>query len=119
MLPKQLKRLCIVLPAACLVLLPTCLGADHGESAAAQLPQPLTLVAALGWTLRQNPELNALRQQHGIAAAEVVIARTYPFNPVLESRVQSASGPDVTNRVPIEQLLLWEVEIRGQGQYRC
>src|SRR5262249_18402082 len=68
-----------------------------------------------------NPELAAVRQQHGVAAAGVVIARAYPFNPVLENRVQQASGPasaTITNNVPFEEIMTWEVELRGQGKYR-
>jgi outer membrane protein TolC len=85
------------------------------------LPQPLTLVRAVSFALQNNPELMAIRQQHGIAAAGVVIARTYPFNPVLENRVQGAAAPasaGITNQVPLEYLLLFEVEVRGQGNYR-
>jgi cobalt-zinc-cadmium efflux system outer membrane protein len=85
------------------------------------LPQPLTLVGAVSFALQNNPELMALRQQHGIAAAGVVIARTYPFNPIMENRVQGNDGPisaGITNRVALEHILLLEVEVRGQGSYR-
>jgi outer membrane protein TolC len=81
----------------------------------------LTLQAALQFALKNNPALNAQRKQLGIASARIVIADTYPFNPVFENRVQVASGPisaGVTNKVPLEHLLLWEVEVRGQGQIR-
>jgi hypothetical protein len=44
--------------------------------------------------LQNNPELAALRQQHGIAAAGVVIARTYPFNPLWEGKIRPAWGTD-------------------------
>src|SRR5262245_5996750 len=54
----------------------------------------LSLDSAIRWALEHNPEMAALRQQHGIAAAGVVVARTYPFNPVWETRVQAASGPE-------------------------
>jgi outer membrane protein TolC len=73
------------------------------------------------WALENNPELAAIRQQRGIAAAAVVIARTYPFNPVLESRVEAAMGPfsaGVTNAVLNEHKILTEVELRGQGSLR-
>jgi outer membrane protein TolC len=81
----------------------------------------LTAATAVRWALERNPTLATVRQQHGIAAAGVVIARTYPFNPTVESRVQQAGGPEsagITNRVPVEEVMLWEVEIRGQGTYR-
>jgi outer membrane protein TolC len=85
------------------------------------LPNPLTLPAAVSWALVNHPELSTVRQQHHIAAADVVIARTYPFNPVSENRFQNNNGPEsagITNRVNLEHLLLWEVEVRGQGGYR-
>lgn len=85
------------------------------------LPQVLTLDAAVRWALQYSPELAAQRQQHGIAAAGVLIANTYPFNPVLENRIQGASGPasaGITNNVPLEHLLLWEIEVHGQRAYR-
>src|SRR5439155_9011124 len=46
-----------------------------------------TLDSAVIWALQNNPELAALRQQHGIAAAGVVIARTYPYNPTLQAKI--------------------------------
>jgi cobalt-zinc-cadmium efflux system outer membrane protein len=63
----------------------------------------------------------ALRQQHGIAAAGIVIARTYPFNPVWEAKVREANGPfsaGVTNSVSNEHKVLIDVEIRGQRAIR-
>ena len=58
-----------------------CLGATPTWAAQPTLlpPEPppaLSLEAAIRWALEYNPELAALRQQHGIAAAAVVIART-------------------------------------------
>jgi cobalt-zinc-cadmium efflux system outer membrane protein len=81
----------------------------------------LSLDAAVNWALQNNPKLMALRQQHGIAAAAVLIAQTYPFNPVWEARIQGNSGPEsagITNQVAQEHLLLWEVELHGQGALR-
>ena len=88
--------------------------------APAVAPPPLALDAAIRMALAQNPEIAALRQQHGLAAAGVVVARAYPFNPVLESRVRSAYpySAGVTNRTPFEETLLLELEWRGQGKYR-
>jgi outer membrane protein TolC len=85
------------------------------------LPPDLSLEEAVLWALQNNPELAATRQRHGIAAAGVVIARTYPFNPLLEQRVQGNNGPvsaGITNRVADETKLFWEVELRGQGTFR-
>jgi outer membrane protein, heavy metal efflux system len=83
-------------------------------------PAPLALDAAIRLALQQNPEIAALRQQHGIAAAGVVVARAYPFNPVWENRVRSAfpASAGVTNRTPFETTMLLELELRGQGKYR-
>jgi outer membrane protein TolC len=81
----------------------------------------LTLDAAVAWALQRNPELAAIRERHGIAAAAVVIARTYPFNPVLESELRGAEGPrsaGITDRFPEIYKVLLEFELRGQGGYR-
>jgi outer membrane protein TolC len=88
---------------------------------AEQVPQKLTKEAAIVWALEHNTELAAFRQQRGIAAGAVVIAETYPFNPVWESRVRAVVGPasaDIINHVHFEQLLTLELEIRRQGSYR-
>jgi outer membrane protein TolC len=88
---------------------------------AEQLPQSLSEEAAITWALENNPELAAFRTQRGIAAAAVVIAEAYPFNPIWEAKVRGDGGPassGITNRVPMEHGLLTEVEIRGQGTYR-
>src|SRR5262249_23548044 len=84
-------------------------------------PSVLSLAEAVRWALQYNPELTALRQQHGVAAAGVVIARTYPFNPVWEGKVRGTTGPQaagITNPVSNEHKILLEVEIRGQGRHR-
>jgi outer membrane protein TolC len=84
-------------------------------------PTTLSMQSAVQFALENNPTLAAQRRQYGIAAAKVVIAETYPFNPTLELRVQRASGPEaagVTNNVPMESLLFFEVEVRGQKQIR-
>jgi cobalt-zinc-cadmium efflux system outer membrane protein len=96
--------------------------------AAAQVAPPpapaaapvLSRDAAVRWALAYNPEIAAIRQQHGIAAAGVIIARTYPFNPLAETRVRAAQGPpfQVINRVPVEAILLTELEVRGQRRWR-
>jgi cobalt-zinc-cadmium efflux system outer membrane protein len=85
------------------------------------IPEVLTREVAVRWALQNNPELAALRQQHGISAAAVIIADTYPFNPVWEAKVRATNGPEsagITNRVSNEHKLLMDVEVRGQGQYR-
>jgi outer membrane protein TolC len=93
----------------------------EGPPSSGPLPPVLNLETAVTWALRNNPELVALRQQHGVAAAGIVIAGTHPFNPLLESRIQSASGPHsagITNRTPNEQLLFFTLELFGQKRIR-
>ncbi|HZT81542.1 MAG TPA: TolC family protein [Gemmataceae bacterium] len=97
-----------------------------GVAPAAAAPPPpsdkaFTLEAAVLWALRHNPDLAAVRQQHNIAAAAVVIARTYPFNPVAQSFVLGDNGPassGVTNHVFNEHTMRLDLELRHQGQYR-
>jgi cobalt-zinc-cadmium efflux system outer membrane protein len=85
-------------------------------------PTPaLSREAVVRWALENNPELAAIRQLRGIAAAGVVIARTYPFNPVLESRIEATPTPNrpgVTNPVLNEHKVLLEVELHGQKMIR-
>jgi cobalt-zinc-cadmium efflux system outer membrane protein len=86
-----------------------------------QPPAALSPEDAILWALEHNPEIAAVRQQHGVAAAGVVIANTYPFNPVLESKVRYATGPEsagVTNVLSNEHKLLLDVEVRGQPRIR-
>ena len=87
----------------------------------AETPPTLTLEAAISWALEHNPEIAAFRQQRGIAAAGVVIARTYPFNPIYEGRARADFGPPsagVTNSVNQEHRFSLEVEIRRQRSIR-
>jgi outer membrane protein TolC len=84
-------------------------------------PPSLSREMVVRWALENNPEIVAVRQQRGIAAAAVVIARTYPFNPFLESKVEGANGPTsagVTNHVINEHKVLMELELHGQRGYR-
>jgi outer membrane protein TolC len=96
------------------------LQAQEAQPDAAQLPV-LTAAAAIRWGLEHNPELMAFRQQHGIAAAGIVIADTYPFNPLWEFKVRGDNGPEsagVTNQVPFEHRVGLEVEMKGQRSIR-
>jgi cobalt-zinc-cadmium efflux system outer membrane protein len=88
----------------------------------ARAETPLSLPDAIRFALQNNPELATLRQQHGIASAAVVIARTYPFNPTAQSLVMGAGGPEsagITNRVFNEHLVRLDIECRGQGKHRA
>jgi outer membrane protein, heavy metal efflux system len=85
---------------------------------AAPAPPVLTLEAAVGFALEHNPQLIAVRTQRGLAEGGVVVARTYPYNPVLNSVVLSANGEDVANRVFNEHYVTLPLELRGQGKQR-
>ncbi len=65
-----------------------------GQPPAAQ-PAPVFSVGdAVRWALEHNPDLATVRTQHGIAAAGVIISRTYPFNPTATSYVWYDNGPE-------------------------
>jgi cobalt-zinc-cadmium efflux system outer membrane protein len=86
-----------------------------------QPPPSLTLGNIIAYALQNNPGIAVKRQERGIAAARVVIANTYPFNPISENRIQGAFGPPsagVSNNLPVEHLLTWELEVRGQRSIR-
>jgi cobalt-zinc-cadmium efflux system outer membrane protein len=117
------------LPSACLIVVSWFAASPaHAQErlpppaqAAEAAPTVLSLEAAINWALENNPELAALRQQHGIAAAAVVIAQTYPFNPLWEAKVRAANGPEsagITNRVSNEHKVLIDVEVHHQGKHR-
>ncbi len=103
--------------------LPAPLPAADTQAAApaAAVPPTLTAEQAVQEALRHNPLLMTVRQQHGIAAAAVVVARTYPFNPVYQMFVLGDNGPTsagVTNKVFNEHVFRLDLELRGQGKYR-
>jgi outer membrane protein TolC len=84
-------------------------------------PPVLTLEAAVCFALEHNPQLLAVRTQQGFAEGGVVIARTYPYNPVLQSVVLGVHGPPesgVTNHVFNEHYVTLQLELRGQGKQR-
>src|SRR3984893_4060829 len=77
----------------------------------------LTVEKAVAWTLQFSPELAVARRQRGIAEANVVIARTYPFHPLLQSTTRGAGGPasaGIENRVFLANSIRLELELRGQ-----
>lgn len=81
----------------------------------------MTLDYALRWTIEHNPQLALARKQRGIAKAGVVIANTYPFNPIFQHFVWADSGPaaaGITNRVFNEHTSRLDLELRGQGKHR-
>jgi cobalt-zinc-cadmium efflux system outer membrane protein len=89
--------------------------------APAVLAGSVSIADAVRWALESNPEIVAQRSQRGIAAAGVVIARTYPFNPVWESSVRGTAGPSsagVTNAVGVTERVGLDVEIHHQRRIR-
>jgi outer membrane protein TolC len=81
----------------------------------------LTRSGAIAWALQNSPELAVVRQNRGIAAAGVVIARTYPFNPFWQSYVLPDAGPrsaGITNPVLVQDTFRLDLELRGQGKFR-
>lgn len=86
-------------------------------------PEVVTLSAAgaVRFALENNPLLQAVRIQRGVAQATVVIAQTYPFNPFLQVFEWGAGGPSsagITNRAFNETTLRLDLEVRGQGDAR-
>jgi outer membrane protein TolC len=84
-------------------------------------PSVLSLEEAVRYALANNPQLAVIRNQHGLAAAAVVIARTYPYNPIWQSTVAGDSGPasaGITNSVFNASKITLDLEIRGQRAYR-
>lgn len=76
--PAQLPRPREAKPASPELPLPRILPAPPASSR-------LALPDTVRFALENNPQLAAIRQQHGIAAAAVVIVKTYPFNPIYQS----------------------------------
>lgn len=84
-------------------------------------PAAMGMDDAVVWALQNHPELATFRQLRGVAAAAMVIAHTYPYNPILEARAQGVTGPpgvDISNRVATQVILTVPVELRHQRQFR-
>ncbi len=84
-------------------------------------PATLTLEQAVQQALQKNPSLMTVREQHGLAAAGVVIARSYPYNPVYFGLLLGAGGPadaGINNRVYNEHYIRLDLEVCGQGPHR-
>ena len=85
------------------------------------VPQSFTPDEAVRFALEHNPLLQAVREQRGFAQGSIVIARTYPYNPLLQSVISGVSGPrasDITNHVFNATTIRLDVELRGQGAHR-
>lgn len=91
------------------------------EPATASVPATLGPEDAIRFALQNNPMLAAVRHQRGFAQGAVVIAQTYPYNPVLQVFQMGVSGPkgaDITNHNFNETTMRLDLEIRGQGRHR-
>jgi outer membrane protein TolC len=85
-----------------------------------QVPS-LSLEQAVALALQNNADLAVIRKQHGVAAAGIVIADTYPFNPVYQNYLYNTNGPasaGITNRFSTLQTIRLDLELRGQGKIR-
>ncbi len=81
----------------------------------------LSREAAVQQALVQNPFLATIRKQSGYGEAALIIAKTYPFNPVYTGYVTGANGPvsaGNNNSVYQEHYITLELELRGQGKHR-
>lgn len=70
------------------------------------------------FALENNPSLQAVREQWGFAQGGLVIAKTYPYNPVAQAHLTRASGPGVTNPLAQTYTVTLDVELRGQRRFR-
>jgi cobalt-zinc-cadmium efflux system outer membrane protein len=80
----------------------------------------LGLAAAIETGLERNPDLVTLRETEGVGRAVLGVARTYPFNPILQTRVLPLSrNPDGTNASTLNYVLLWQTfELAHQWRFR-
>lgn len=81
---------------------------------------PLTLATAIETGLTQNPDLAALRENEGIGAAILGVARTYPFNPIVQTRIlpigRNADGTSIST---YNYVFVWQTfELAQQWRYR-
>jgi cobalt-zinc-cadmium efflux system outer membrane protein len=117
-MPKSVARACVA------ILLVAGFGTGlqpvHADSPGA-VPEMLTVEKAVAWALSHSPELALARKQRGIAEANVVIAHTYPFNPIWFNLSTGDGGPEsagITNRFFTENYVRLDLELCGQGEYR-
>lgn len=84
----------------------------------ASAPRMFTPADAVRFALENNPALQAVREQRGFAQGGLVIARTYPYNPVAQLNFFGATGEGVTNPFTQAHKVTLDIEIRGQRQFR-
>ncbi len=110
---KQRRITCIFTFAICSAVTAPAWGQPPAEA--------LTRESAVHQALVQNPYLATIRKQSGYAEAALIVAKTYPFNPVYTGYVTGNGGPQsagITNRVYQEHYVSLELELRGQGKHR-
>jgi cobalt-zinc-cadmium efflux system outer membrane protein len=89
-------------------------------------PLRLTLPDAIEMGLLQNPDLVALRTQEGVSLAALGVAKTYPWNPVVQSEVLPRGSPFIAGTGPGSGsgkpnyfvLLMQRFELAHQRRYR-
>ncbi|MCE9563360.1 MAG: TolC family protein [Planctomycetes bacterium] len=74
--------------------------------------------AAVQFALRNNPMLQAVRQQRGFAQGGIVIARTYQYNPISQLQFFGVTGGGVTNRLSQAHKITMDIEVRHQRHFR-
>src|SRR4051812_8624640 len=107
----------LLLAAATMAAVAVAYAAPPETLPATAAPPVMPLDVAVRYALEHNPQLAAARTQRGLAAGGVVLAHTYPYNPVYSGVVLSANGKDITNRVFNEHVVTLELEVRGQRQH--
>jgi cobalt-zinc-cadmium efflux system outer membrane protein len=91
-----------------------------------ELPSPtlvraeLSLPAAIETGLAQNPDLITLRESEGVSRGLLGVAKTYPFNPVLQPRfLPWGRNADGTETKTFYYFLLWQTfELAHQRRFR-
>ena len=122
--PRTLRLKWLLGPGIGLLLLLPTVRADSlppPEEVQPTAPAVLTVEQAVFQAMVNNPQLATVRRQEGIAAAGIVIADTYPFNPLWQLFVLGDGGPaaaGITNRVFVENTVRLDLELRGQGRHR-
>lgn len=88
---------------------------EENVSAVEAVPGPVySPVEAVRFALENNPGLQAVRHQRGFARGGVVIARTYPYNPISQLQFFGVTGDGVTNRLSQAHKVTMDVEVFGQ-----
>ncbi len=81
-------------------------------------PQTMTPDGAVRFALENNPSLQAIREQRGFAQGGLVIAKTYPYNPITQFNFSGATGPGVTTPLTQAHKVTLDIELFGQRRFR-